>query len=398
MPKRNLMRTPVFGAVLATIAVAIGVAVGCQTYDFEPVQPLAVAQTTQTYQTIGRSLRPNMALLVDKSGSMNGPVVPGCTTACVTRWDDLKTAMSSFLSSNGAVARLGLAFFPSPSGGCTTTSNITVQVSQSNDVPSELQATADQIWGAIAGTTPSGGTPTASSVTYVADNALLADTQRDNFILLLTDGLPNCNPNNPYTYPDANCRCTDLNPSACTNEPKRLCLDADATVAAITGIRTNKNIRTIVVGFGADTLSGDGPATLQAMAVAGGFPRTCPGGTNAECGTGTCDAASKACTPGFYQAANATDLANVLANIAKKISQAPCDYFLAVTPSNDAFITVLVNGQVVPRGSDTWQYLPPGGDGGTYGEVQLVGALCTQARAATETSPVSVEIRLLKTF
>src|SRR6185369_12136418 len=111
-----------------------------------------------------------------------------------------------------------------------------------------------------------------------------------------------------------------------------------------------------------------------------------------------CDAANKTCSPSFYQASNAADLARVLANIAKKISQAPCDYLLDVTPSDPNFITVLINGSPVPRGPDTWVYFGPGGDGGANGKVQLVGALCTQAKSATPDNPVSVEIRLLRTF
>ncbi|HYV43512.1 MAG TPA: adventurous gliding motility lipoprotein CglB, partial [Myxococcaceae bacterium] len=208
----------------------------------------------------------------------------------------------------------------------------------------------------------------------------------------------NCNSAYDPPYPDPACKCTDSNPASCQNSPRQLCLDNTATVAAIQAAYNQHNIRTIVVGFGAETASGDGPLVLEAMAKAGGFPRTCPSGTNAECGTGTCDAANKTCSPSFYQAANAADLARVLANIAKKVSQAPCDYLLDVTPSDPNFISVLVNGTSVPRGSDSWIYLGPGGDGGASGKVQLVGSLCTQAKAATPDTPVQIEIRLLRTF
>ena len=88
----------------------------------------------------------------------------------------------------------------------------------------------------------------------------------------------------------------------------------------------------------------------------------------------------------------------MLANIAKTINQSPCDYRLEVTPSDPSFITVLVNGQVVARGPDTWQYLGAGADAGAHGEVQLIGALCQQAKQATDIDPVKVEIRLLRTF
>jgi hypothetical protein len=400
-------------AVGSVALAAVVIVVGCQTYDFEPVQPLAIAQTTASYSTVGRSLRANMALLVDKSGSMDFPLdptnaacptgcaqtgQPKCPAGCPTRWTELKSAMTQFLTTSGSVARMGLAFFPP--GGCNPTSSMSQDVSSSNDVASELQTWSTNILSKITSTNPSGGTPTAASLAFVAGNPGLADPDRDNFILLLTDGLPNCNGQFTPSYPDPACRCTDTNTDSCNQSPQQLCLDQSNAVNAITAAFRDHSIRTIVVGFGADTQSGDGPAALQAMAVAGQFPRTCPSGTNAECGTGTCDAANKTCTPAFYQATNAADLARVLESIAKHISQTPCDYLLDVTPSNEAFISLLVNGSVVARDDvSTWTYVGPGGDGGgAHGKVKLVGALCDQAKAATPDVPVKVEIRLLRTF
>ncbi|HEY0093821.1 MAG TPA: VWA domain-containing protein, partial [Archangium sp.] len=63
--------------LLSALAVSLvgGVlATGCQTYDFEPVEPLAVAQTTETRRIEARGLKPNMMMLVDTSGSMTAPV------------------------------------------------------------------------------------------------------------------------------------------------------------------------------------------------------------------------------------------------------------------------------------------------------------------------------------
>src|SRR5205814_6955098 len=139
-----------------------------------------------------------------------------------------KAAMSRFLTNNGTVARMGLAFFP-PSF-CNPTSSMSQDVSSSNEVPSELQAWSNTILSKITSTAPSGGTPTAASITFVAGNPALADTQRDNFILLLTAGLPNCNPNFQPAYPDPACRCTDTNDSSCRGESSRLCLDETNTV------------------------------------------------------------------------------------------------------------------------------------------------------------------------
>ncbi len=51
--------------------VMVGGVVGCQTYDFEPVEPLAISQTTQSKTVAGRQPKPNLMLLIDKSGSKN---------------------------------------------------------------------------------------------------------------------------------------------------------------------------------------------------------------------------------------------------------------------------------------------------------------------------------------
>jgi len=44
---------------------------GCQTYNFEPVEPVAFAQTTTTRSFFGKRTKPNLMLVLDKSGSMN---------------------------------------------------------------------------------------------------------------------------------------------------------------------------------------------------------------------------------------------------------------------------------------------------------------------------------------
>src|SRR5262245_60222745 len=151
------MRTPVLVAAVAIALAVVAGAIGCQTYDFEPVKPLAVAQTTAVPTTIGQLLRPNMVLLVDKSGSMNfavdygnpncpancgqtaAPACPVCPdppngTCCPTRWTDLKAAMRAFLTNSGTVARMGVSFFPGAGGQCNASSTVAVGL-PSGDTP-----------------------------------------------------------------------------------------------------------------------------------------------------------------------------------------------------------------------------------------------------------------------
>ena len=114
----------------ALLAGMFGVAViaSCQTYDFEPVDPLAIAQTTKETVITARRSKPDVMLLVDISGSMTKPVNenlvvngtracdlrtdagvvftcgeqdPCDTTKCPTRWSELQGAMGPFLAESG---------------------------------------------------------------------------------------------------------------------------------------------------------------------------------------------------------------------------------------------------------------------------------------------------------
>ena len=74
-----------------------------------------------------------------------------------------------------------------------------------------------------------GGTPTAASLRFIRENVpALKDTSggRSNFVLLLTDGLPNCNEQHPpYTSegdPANPCRCALATPRSCEGNPTGL--------------------------------------------------------------------------------------------------------------------------------------------------------------------------------
>ena len=281
----------------------IGVAVGCQKYDFEPVSPIALSQTSSSYSVVAKKLKPNIMLVVDNSGSMYLPINPTlaacnfpdggtcgtdytnpasyCGSGCPTRTSELRRAMTAFFSDGGTVGRFGLATFPypvpPPDGPWDTecsTGTVRVQISQSNDVDAELQATANQIISVIQSDRVGGGTPTGATRRMLADNpGLQPQPGRDSFVLLETDGVPNCNPNNALNT------CANQVACACSGEVccgvtdpvfRRLnCLDQTQTVSAIANLNANKNIKTVVLGLGDETANS--APTLNAMAEAGGF-------------------------------------------------------------------------------------------------------------------------------
>ena len=189
--------------------------------------------------------------------------------------------MNTFLTGSGAaVAWTGMAIFPTKVSadacGATVAGDVVVQLAQNNaDLDADLKAAAMTVNTQIQSLVPGGGTPTADSLRFLATYPPLVDNPegRAQFVLLLTDGLPNCNGTNPNSCTSgapagAQCRCTL---AACTAASYCVqgCLDKDNSATAIVELQ-KKKIKTIVIGFGADTTSGDGPDTLNAMAEAGG--------------------------------------------------------------------------------------------------------------------------------
>ncbi len=387
----------------------------CQTYDFERVVPLTVAVDNEARDLSRRALKPNVMLLVDNSGSMHDPAdesVPACTdgrglcgstnypcpTTCPTRVQEMKRAMTSLLSTSGTVARLGLTYYPQ--AACEPARAIDQQLpaptidDQRTDDALIAQATA--VSARIQRLSPIGGTPTGRSLSFVGDYAgLNEDDGRDDFVLLLTDGLPNCsdaNTNNVCGCQSSGCSSTAIAACRCTTNSclnsvqcSQGCLDQDGAVAAVEALHA-RNIRTIVVGFGADLARGDAPAVLNAMANAGGFARTCD--DDADCGAGDrCEVSRKRCQTAFYQARTGDELAAALRKIWDTFPDGLCDWPLRTPPSEARFISVLVNDVDVPSGSDAWEY-----DAGV-GRVRLLGATCAQVENSTTQNPVKLEIR-----
>jgi hypothetical protein len=415
-------------------------AVGCQTYDFEPVEPLAISQTTETRVIQARNNKPNLMLLVDTSGSMTAPVdkndrdcwlngnantlcgsyeTPCNTNLCATRWSALQAAMGDFLQTSGTIARIGLSTYPDTRQGdsCGATTSVSIPlpaagkeddaslVANAGQVNTKLQAIKN--WSARPDLEPmpSGGTPTSVSLQYMGGLPELQTANHADFVVLLTDGLPNCNANYPNPWPNSACFCT-LG-SDCTGLERQGCLDTDASVNAVKALAA-KDIKTIVIGFGADfdpssPAGSKGAETLSAMAVEGGFSldRACT--ANADCGTGeTCDTAAKLCKRRFYKAANAAELVTALRQISEKVQDNnPCE--IDLSPSTDGalykqeLIIVYINGERQEPGASTWTLVNTTvGNTVTAQTVTFQGAMCQRINTSSPTNPVNIEVRAVQ--
>ncbi len=427
MPKRSKSPQSILLAPLAAAAVFLG----CQVYDFEPVTPLSLGQTAQVTTLTVTPFKPNLMLLVDKSGSMDLPVdttnlacftAPGgevcgqdkaypCNVAtCPTRWSTLSSTLTEFLASNYASARYGLTFFPQPAGSniihqCEPTSYVVAPIPSTPDDSTDFQQLADagiHALLAVQSTNPmgdagtGGGTPTGDSFKFFnANPSAVVDPVRDAYVLLLTDGLPNCNANLASTVGTSACVCTLSSDQDCVDaQPQGIgCLDDMATVNVISELQSVQKITTVVLGFGADTAAPAARSTLEAMAVAGGFaPRLCPNKKDACGPTNPCDLATGLCSKQYYEATDGTSLADALNQIYAGVGAKACVVPLTVVPANQDLISVLVNGTPVLSGPDTWTYEPT--DGGTP-TLTFVGSLCTEIQASSKADPLQLQIRVV---
>lgn len=422
-------------AVAGGLAMIGGFIAGCQTYDFEPVEPLFLGVERKEIEVSARAAPPNLMILLDKSDSMDrpedpslaacqtgNPSAPVCGTGaaprcqenlCPTRLSRLREAMAGFLATEADGTypfRVGLTAFPY-NGQCSPSdANAQFVPFPSSEDGAALGANATDVntWvqtllaedgtsGNFGDKETAGGTPTAASLRFLREKVDALQDQangRQNFVLLLTDGLPNCNSQHPLTNA---CQCvladpTQCFPSATSPGAPDGCLDDVSTVGAITELLGDK-VKTIVVGLGSETASGLGPETLNAMGHAGGFTRSCS--HDDECGENdSCNASTKVCENGFYQASNGAALGEALRNIARLLPGVnPCQLNFSNAPSEDDLIFVKVDGKVLPAtegGTTNWTF-----DAATK-VFNFEGPVCEKIMDSTPANPVSVDVSVVQ--
>lgn len=205
--------------------------------------------------------------LVDTSGSMADPVEPAtcpagcgaqfaCPSTCKT-WQRVVTAgVESMIAGLPSDASHSLVTFPG--GPQCAAPWFSEDHLQPSDVVSLLSVKV-----------PLGGTPTAAALRFVA--GLPTVGPGETYVVLATDGLPNCNPNHPaLNLPgladggstDAgasgpgSCQCTVSN--VCTGPSFPLgCLDEVATVNASHQL-ADRGIHLLVVGVGHEVSGSEG--------------------------------------------------------------------------------------------------------------------------------------------
>ncbi len=201
---------------------------------------------------------PVLFVVQDKSGSMDfDPDGNTATAASPSKWSAAQSVVPALATQFANRFRFGTMMYPTDTSrfNCTTGTVVT-----------PVSADASAVGRAYANNQPGGGTSTAQSLLAAKDYLLAQHFTTPAYVLLITDGLPNCN-----TALNVN-TCSFTTPT-CPNNSCNLgakdCLDDQATVAAASALQA-ANIQVFVVGFDPTLTTGNNLSVLNAVASAGG--------------------------------------------------------------------------------------------------------------------------------
>ncbi len=204
---------------------------------------------------------PVLFIVQDKSGSMaKQPDGSAALAGINQKWDMAKAAIGQLTSTFDNRFRFGLNLYPELNAtfSCSLGKTVAPVGSTSSKIASELNKFS----------VPSGGTPTADTLDQVRQYLLPFRTQTPVHVLLITDGLPNCNLGaNTQTCTASTPGC-NAQTDNCGLGPKD-CLDDARTRAAAAALKS-AGIKVYVVGFGADATNPANLAVLNGVASSGG--------------------------------------------------------------------------------------------------------------------------------
>lgn len=306
---------------------------------------------------------PNLYFVVDRSGSMGAPFEGSA-------YNRYKTALSSItdlLNQIGHRVRYGAAVFPSTAAPESCAAGQQVFPTVRGD-PVEC-ATSGRVGPVLRDLTlrlsdigPDGATPTAATLESILPT--LSELEGDTFVVLVTDGAPNCNLEGACSAAECTLniemltvgdRVCDASYNCC--DPKNTganagsyCTDSAASLSAVTAL-AEAGIMTYVIGMpGADPYA----ALLDELAAAGGTAR----GAETD----------------YYAVGDADALREALRDIGTGIAIS-CSIDLEEPPDDPSRVNVYFDGTVVPGDeTDGWVW-----DGESHIEVR--GEACDELRS-----------------
>lgn len=395
--RSGLLTSPLWALVGSGIGLA-----ACQYYNMEAVDPQTVI-AVETSGTFERTLPPSLLIVQDRSGSMeicfDQDVFAGVSRGCLadamgdtrdpdrrSRMEISQQVMKDVVAASKDEVEFGLLLYgvdpDQPNISCAPPHVIAEPAADSHEAVSEAYRSSPFI------VNPAGGTPTTLALRRSYE--LLVDEEghprrsdRRTYVVLVTDGLMNCN--SAHAMP-----CTCASETGCFGPggavaygedgtmEARQCLDDAASLSEIEDLR-KAGISTFVIGLG-ESFSGEeviATRVLDALAVAGGVPQ-------------------EGAPQKFYSAGNAEQLQSSLEKIIAQIS-APCEYELDGPVCDGRLIKINLNidDEVVETSCSqtpeetTWFFAEQGGVRDPQ-RIVFSPPLCTRL---SEANAVSISIK-----
>jgi len=264
---------------------------------------------------------PNLVFVLDRSGSMSDN----------NKWTTIRIVVADLMKGLGPRANFGVEIFPNPNSTDQCASGLLAMSVRPGDFPPGTQGPTTTIMLKVTSAPPSGGTPTAQTLTDLLPT-LSALTGR-TFVILATDGGPNCDAS--ATCGASTCidniesagGCTTTGANCCdpTIYGPLDCLDAQPTINAVASVAAI-GVPTYVIG-----VPGSGPyaGLLDQLATAGGTARSSE--------------------PLYYpvDSADQASFESALSQVAAKIT-GTCTLKLASAPADPTHVNVYFDNVPVP--------------------------------------------------
>lgn len=301
----------------------------------------------------------NVLLVIDKSSSMDDQP-PGFE---LKKWDALKAALGPALEAADSEMNFGLLLYPFGEQtqipldcfeGCCQVP----QGAAALEVGIEPGGGISRVMAALEATTPGGGTPTAAALGAALDYFTTGagrDLEGERFVLLATDGGPNCGASETrctaeHCTPNLDGACPAEQGNCCAGEGQ-YCLDDTAVVQKIQAL-ADASVPTFVIGIpGTESYA----AYLNQFAIAGGVPN--PSGS-----------------PDYYAVsaeAGVDGLTRTLRDITTHLLRS-CQVELGAIAPDKSLVNVAVDCEIVPFEEGAgWDIGPD-----TPGRLELRGDTC----------------------